>query len=170
MRVELGRGARLIDNGDGTVTGTKTGLMWEKKTSDGSVHDVGKTFQWSSSGTDFDGTAKTAFIDKLNDVAGGGAGCFAGYCDWRLPSVGQDGGTAELETILDKTQGFCGGGTSGACVLPGLGSTQSGGYWSSTPFASNPYGAWVVFFNVGSVSNDLGKDSISYVRAVRGGL
>ena len=39
-----GGGARLIDNGDGTVTGTKTGLMWEKKTSDGSVHDVGKTF------------------------------------------------------------------------------------------------------------------------------
>ncbi len=22
----------------------------------------------------------------LNDLAGGGAGCFAGYCDWRIPN------------------------------------------------------------------------------------
>jgi hypothetical protein len=146
--------------------------MWEKKTYDGTVHAVGARYSWSTGAPwKFDGTAKTDFLDKLNDEpTHDPANCFAGYCDWRLPSVGEDGGTRELETILDKTQGFCGGGTSGACVLPGLGSTQSGGYWSSTPFASNPYGAWVVFFNVGSVSNDLGKDSISYVRAVRGGL
>ncbi|HYC55817.1 MAG TPA: hypothetical protein VEL28_12860 [Candidatus Binatia bacterium] len=41
----------------------------------------------STPGTDdFDGTAKTAFLDRLNDLANGGANCFAGHCDWRLPS------------------------------------------------------------------------------------
>jgi hypothetical protein len=77
---------RFIDNGDGTVSDTTTGLMWEKKTTDGSVHEVSKTFTWSTgSPYNFDGTAKTAFLDVLNDVAGSGAHCFAGYCDWRLP-------------------------------------------------------------------------------------
>jgi len=30
---------RFIDHGDGTVTDTRTGLMWEQKTDDGSIHD-----------------------------------------------------------------------------------------------------------------------------------
>jgi len=55
--------------------------MWEKKTTDGSVHDVNKTYTWSSGGNAFNGTAKTTFLDKLNDVAHGGVDCFAGYCD-----------------------------------------------------------------------------------------
>lgn len=165
-------GPRFIDNGDGTVTDTKTGLMWEKKTTDGSVHDVTKTFTWSTGTNDFDGTAKTAFLDKLNDVAGGGAHCFAGYCDWRLPN--EDGqnppgtGPKELETILDLTQGNCGGGT-GACVVPALSPTAASGYWSATPDAGSPGGAWAVGFSNGSMgSNDKSIDF--YVRAVRGGL
>jgi hypothetical protein len=31
---------RYVDNGDGTVTDNTTHLMWEKKTTDGSVHDL----------------------------------------------------------------------------------------------------------------------------------
>ena len=162
---------RFIDNGDGTVTDTRTGLMWEKKTTDGSVHDVTKTFTWSSSGTAFDGTAQTDFLDVLNDVAGGGVRCFAGYCDWRLPSEegrNTPGGPTELETILDYTQGNCGGGT-GACVVPAFAPTQSHGYWSSTTDATVPSGAWLVTFLSGDV--DTGIKSLStYVRAVRGGL
>jgi hypothetical protein len=30
-----------MDNGDGTITDVNTGLMWEKKSQDGGVHDVG---------------------------------------------------------------------------------------------------------------------------------
>ena len=167
-------GPVLVDNGDGTVTDTVTGLMWEKKTTDGSLHDVTKTYTWSSSGTSFDGTAKTAFLDKLNDTAGGGAHCFARHCDWRLPSVGKDGGKAELETIVDTTQGYCGGKpfidySQGACVYPALGPTASTSYWSSTTYGFNPSGAWNVFFNSGFVDGYLKSNSTS-VRAVRGGL
>lgn len=60
--------------------------MWEKKTPDGSVHDVTNNYTWSSSSGNFDRTAKTAFLDVLNDIAGDGVHCFADYCDWRLTS------------------------------------------------------------------------------------
>jgi len=165
-------GPRFIDSGDGTVTDTKTGLMWEKKTTDDSVHDVTKTFTWSTGTNDFDGTAKTAFLDVLNDVAGGGAHCFAGYCDWRLPN--EDGqnppgtGPKELETILDLTQGNCGGGT-GPCVVPALSPTRSNVYWSATTNAGDPNFAWASHFGNGSVN--IGNKTIPfYVRAVRSGL
>lgn len=165
---------RFIDNGDGTVSDTTTGLMWEKKTTDGSVHDMSMVFSWTSTvgGVNFDGTAKTAFLDILNDVAGGGAHCFAGYCDWRLPTsggnpVGSSGEPAEVETILDLTQGGCGGGT-GACVVPALSPTQSSDYWSATTTVS-PQFAWRMSFGLGFVS---GVDKITelFVRAVRSGL
>jgi hypothetical protein len=162
---------RFIDNGDGTVTDTTTALMWEKKTTDGSVHDVGKTYTWSTGDNNFDGTAKTDFLDKLNDVAGGGQHCFAGYCDWRLPNEeGQNtpGAPEELETILDHTQGNCGGGT-GPCVFPALGLTQYNDYWSATTYASNPNFAWFVGFYFGDASFTT-KISYGYVRAVRSGL
>jgi predicted heme/steroid binding protein len=169
---------RFIDNGDGTVTDTTTALMWEKKTTDGSVHDVGNTYTWSTGTGDynFDGTAKTDFLDKLNDTAGGGQHCFAGYCDWRLPNEeGQNtpGAPEELETILDYTQGNCGGGT-GPCVFPALGPTQliqsrPDYYWSATTIAGYPPTAFGVGFDFGAVTFFTKPFSL-YVRAVRSGL
>jgi len=165
-------GPRFVDNGDGTVTDTKTGLMWEKKTTDGSVHDMNKTYTWSTGTNDPDGTVFTVFLAKLNDTLGGGAHCFAGYCDWRLPS--EDGqnppgtGPEELETIVDQTQGVCGGGT-GACVYPALAPTALNGYWSATTVAGNPGFDVSVYFETGNASYE-GKTSHGYVRAVRSGL
>jgi len=162
---------RFIDNGDGTVTDTKTGLMWEKKTTDGSVHEVTKIFSWSGIGIIFDGTAKTDFLDKLNDEpTHDPANCFAGYCDWRLPSLGQDGGTAEVETILDKTQGSCAGALGAACVYPALGPTVADFYWSATTNAGETNKAWSLSFGTGLVSGTGLKAASNWVRAVRGGL
>jgi hypothetical protein len=39
---------RFVDNGDGTVTDTRTGLMWEQKTDDGSIHDKDNVYTWST--------------------------------------------------------------------------------------------------------------------------
>lgn len=158
---------RFVDNDNGTVTDRQTCLVWEKKTTDGSVHDVNNNYSWSSTGSAFDGTAKTQFFDTLNDLAGSGVHCFTDHCDWRLPSVGRDGGSAELETIVDKTQGFCSGGI-GACADPALGPTASWYYWSSTTDANFSNFAWYVYFHNGDVGGG-NKSGSNRVRAVRGG-
>src|SRR5207247_8582198 len=48
---DLQKGAPLsyTDNGDGTITDNNTGLMWEKLSMDGSVHDVSTTYPWARS-------------------------------------------------------------------------------------------------------------------------
>ncbi|HEY8514624.1 MAG TPA: DUF1566 domain-containing protein [Candidatus Binatia bacterium] len=65
--------ATFVDNGDGTITDARTGLMWEKLSDDDSIHDRDNLF------THADATAVK--IATLN------ASHFAGYDDWRLPTV-----------------------------------------------------------------------------------
>ncbi len=161
---------RLVDNGDGTVTDRQTGLMWEKKTTDGSAHDVGNYYTWSTSGTAPDGSAFTTFLNTLNGGATGVGNCvsadgstqsggFAGYCDWRLPTI------AELQTILLAPYP-CG---TNPCIDSAFGPTQSNFYWSATTVAGGSFGAWDVDFFTGGVGGNI-KPNDLYVRAVRGGL
>src|SRR5439155_26311809 len=98
-------------------------------------HDVDNTYTWSSSGTAADGTAFTDFLSRLNACTSSDGSTvtavFAGHCDWRLPPI------AELRTILDTSQGNCGGG-SGAGIGPNFGPTAASDYWSSTTLAGSP--------------------------------
>lgn len=64
------------------VKDTKTGLLWEVKTTDGSIHDRERTFGYES--------AKEEFIQVLNSTH------FGGFSDWRLPT------TDELLSIRAK--------------------------------------------------------------------
>ena len=139
--------ARYVDNGDGTVTDTQTGRMWEQKvTGSGFPHGVDLTFQWSSTFTAPDGGAFTSFLGALNNcVSSDGnsvTGGFAGHCDWRLPSI------VELQTIL-LAPFPCG---TSPCIDPIFGPTAASGYWSSSTFAGLvPAHAWGVNFFNGSV-------------------
>jgi len=54
------------------VRDTQTGLIWEAKTTDGSVHDAGNLYTWQET--------KEVFLAELN-----GSG-FGGFNDWRLPN------------------------------------------------------------------------------------
>jgi hypothetical protein len=148
--------ARFADNGDGTVTDWLTGLQWEQKTDDATIHDKDNVYSWTATPpfTAANGTAFTSFLAPLN-----GGGCFAGQCDWRLPTV------AELQTILLAPYPC----TTSPCVDEGLfGPTVAIGYWSATANADLPGFAWVVNFNDGDVVN-INKDGADYVRAVRSG-
>ena len=60
-----------------------TGLIWEVKTTDGSIHGRKKTFTWEE--------AKHSFIHQLNNNQ------FGGFSDWRLPTV------KELASISNKS-------------------------------------------------------------------
>ena len=74
---------------------------------------------------------------------------------------------AELETILDLSQGICGGGF-GACINPIFGPTAASGYWSAVTLAVGPSFAWRVLFDSGGVGN-ASKLFNYHVRAVRTG-
>jgi hypothetical protein len=50
--VGAGGALRYADNGDGTISDLNTGLMWEKKSDDGSIHDKDDVHSWSGTGTE----------------------------------------------------------------------------------------------------------------------
>ena len=131
--------ACYLDHGDGTVTDTATGLMWTKNANHGMLLM----------------DAATAYCQNL---------VFAGYSDWRLPSVQvKKSGKAELETL-----GHPGGGVP--YEMPGTPFTgvQPGSYWSGVTNASDKDAAWCMYMGSGAKSLGM-KTSASYVWPVRGG-
>ena len=165
-------------NGDGTATDYDTGLQWEQKTSDGSVHDTGNLYTWSDGGGGFtqpDGTAFKVFLGTLNnrtnDDGTETSRCFAGHCDWRLPAIG------ELAGIVDLSAPGCSTFTGRPCIDQTVfGPTVADNYWSAATDAvgaheeaPGPSFAWAVDFNDGGVGfGDKGNDGS--VRGVRSAL
>jgi len=132
------------------------GLMWIKQDDGGGIHDKDNLYTWSASGTAFDGTVKTDFLDVLNDVDNGGANCFGGFCDWRLPEVEKDGGLEELDSLVNSSQpvskilrefnNICGVGCSTTqCSC----NNETAFYWSSIPVSQQTNFAWGVRFSDG---------------------
>jgi hypothetical protein len=144
----------FTDNGDGTITDNNSGLMWEKLSDDGSIHDKDTTYSWAN-----------AFASKVATLNGTS---FAGYDDWRVPSV------AELETLKNfgayspAVYSTFNTDCVAACTVATCSCTQSGYYWSSTTFRSAPANAWHVSHIGGATDGSL-KTSGLYVRAVRAG-
>ena len=164
---------RFVDNGDGTITDYQTGLMWEKKSDDNSIHDVDKLHTWSQPvpSTGPNGTAYTVFLTTLNSGSG-----FAGHKDWRLPEVDKDGGSEELDSLLDLGQGGApyifdefNSSCTPACSVSTCSCTAPDFYWSSTTyvFPGDSLDAWAVNFG-DTYTIPYGKEDPLYVRAVRG--
>lgn len=135
---------RWTSHGNGTASDRLTGLQWELKTKDGGIHDWG--------GAEGYEIAAMAFIGRLNTSP-----CFAGYCDWRLPTVD------ELQSITEPGYPSC---TSAPCTtIPGP--TASGPTWTSTGNTSGG-GRWVVDFSNAYVQSKAITEKL-FMRAVRGG-
>ena len=129
---------RWTEHSDGTATDRLTGLQWELKTDDGSIHDKDNEYSWSgAASSENDGTVISVFMQTLNQSP------FAGYNDWRLPTVD------ELQSISIGPV-HCQGAPCSA--IPG--ETASAFYWSATDYdgiAVFPGYAWGVEFDVGTL-------------------
>jgi len=119
-----------------------TGLIWEKKTDDGSIHDRDNQFDWYD--------ALGVFISEVNGTS------FGGHSDWRIPSI------KELASITDLGKYNPATNTNFFC------NTLSSDYWSSTTAAYNTDFAWYVDLDRGHV-NYYDKSKSNYARAVCGG-
>jgi len=198
-----GVACRFLNNGDGTTTDLDTLRMWENKDDTGGIHDKDKLFTWTLGFFDTApvGTVFTVFLDTLNNRCNldetrpcvGNADCaeanngpggpcgFRGYRDWRLAEVNKDGGTEELESLVDQSVPGCGvppfnpcvdpvfnDGCVAACTLTDCSCTAATNYWSATTRADIPAFVRVVQFVLGFVSST-NKDFDIPARAVRGG-
>jgi len=166
---------RYKDNGDGTVTDLSSGLQWEQKNAGDDVpdytnpHDADNAYTWGNLpecpivGCP-NGTVFTDFLGRLNynmtDKTTTYWPCFAGHCDWRLPTI------FELATIMDFNSPTCGG---GACVDPIFGPTGTTMGSSSTAIDQDPFSAyaWAVFSYTGFKNPIPKTSSVFQFRAVR---
>jgi hypothetical protein len=160
---ELQRGlARAyVDNGDGTITDAVTGLMWEKLSDDGSIHDADAAYGWPD--------ALAVKLATLNTSP-----CFAGHCDWRVPNVN------ELISVIDYS-------TSAPAVPPAFNSACVPGcdvtacsctrdlsfFWSSS-FRRRSFAPGASLLAVwartgGMTAGYMNGDTPFNLRAVRGG-
>lgn len=144
------------DNGDGTITDNRTGLMWEKLSDDGSIHDKNNVYSWTS-----------AFSGKIATLNSGGG--FAGYTDWRLPNVnelyslmiqGSDERPA-MDTVFNTA-------CTAGCTVTTCSCAGNSRHLSATPSHSSPNKAWYVDLDYGGFVFPGDKVSTFTVRGVRG--
>lgn len=143
-----------VDNFDGTVVDTETGLIWAKCSLGQNwvenIPDDGSDDQCSGTGNAYTWEAALEAVQVAN------SGSYLGHADWRLPNK------TELESIVES-----------ACFDPAINSnrfpsTNVSLHWASSVYAGNNFNAWVVDFGYGSVGS-LAKNSSTHIRVVRGG-
>ena len=105
-----------VDNGDGTVTGISTGLMWQQEWGD--VNSDGES-AWNDEAT---WQQALQYCENLK---------LAGHSDWRLPNI------RELQSIADH-------GRWAPAIDPVF--SSRGRHWASTSLAFRPDYAWLVDF------------------------
>jgi hypothetical protein len=170
--IQKGLSPMFSDLGNGVIKDQRTGLFWEKKSDDGSIHDKDNSYTWCSSGGEYicntdgspmDGTMVTTFLAGLNTPP-----CSGGFCDWRIPNVRELATLVNYEAVNPATFGAFNAGCSVGCTVTTCSCTISDFYWSSSTFQDFPVYAWAVRFHNG-VTRDVFKADGGYVRAVRGG-
>jgi len=130
-----------VGHGNGTVTDTRTGLMW-KQCAEGH----------SGEGCQNGSLLRLTWADAIAQAE---TTSFAGYADWRLPNV------KELASLVEECR-------VSPTVNTNLFPNTSGTFWSSSPNVVSASRAWYVRFLDGAVRPDL-RGTTYHVRLVRGG-
>lgn len=141
--------SQFTAHGDGTVTHNTSRLMWK-------VCSEGQT--WSSPGGVATCSGNAAGYDYEGAFALADGQTFAGYSDWRMPSV------QELASLVETCRGSPISNTINNVVFP---ATPSDIFWTGSPNASTT-AAWSVAFFSGSVLSDRPRFFPLQARLVRG--
>lgn len=142
--------SQFIDNGDGTVTDTKTNLIWQKcpDGQSGTRCEIGtpQTYTWQNA-------LQRAY--NLNNSSG-----FANSVDWRVPNI------KELLSIVEHG---CNNPSINREFFPAV---PTATFWSSTPqnnsiyTSSGQYKVHTIYFSNGITSTSA-KTDLLYLRLVR---
>ncbi|MEQ1597038.1 MAG: DUF1566 domain-containing protein [Casimicrobium sp.] len=135
-------------NGDGTVTDTETGLVWDR-------------CLWGLYGADCGSGSFSVYTwrEALNAVKFANGVSAHGFDDWRLPNKN------ELESFAQRGVGFP---AIDSAAFPGLSTLERLYAWSSTTVAFSPDSAWSLDFYAGVFGYNYKTDPLP-VRLVRGG-
>ena len=142
---------RYCDNGDGTVTDTRTNLVWLKNANCSAMSPA----NWQ--------TAMNNAAALANGTCGLTDGSQAGY--WRLPLVGE--WQSMVDTRFTNPALSNAGGTGHWIPGDAFFGVKSMLYWSSSPNVNNPAEIWYVDLSDGDVYS--GSVAVVYVWPVRGG-
>ena len=157
-----------------------TGLTWEVKTSDGSVYDKSKQFQWggiTAIGYDSDSADKGTYYDSATSIANSNDGSdyswdtlvntansgsgLCGGIGWRVPTL------SELHSLADYGFFMRHGGMSTPSIDENyFPNAIDSIYLSATPYVIDNTKAWYVHFYNSSISK-INRSSAYYVRLVR---
>lgn len=123
--------ARFVDNGDGTVTDSKTDLVWKKcvegLSGEACAEGEATVLNWGEA------LLYMSEHNKQGDL---------GYTDWRLPNI------RELSTLVETR---CMNPAINEEVFPG---TPAGHVWTSSPYHFYTHYSWYVDFGHGSANYD----------------
>ena len=146
MSMRMAKATDYVDNGDGTVTDTRTGLMW-------------KQCLEGQSGADCEGSAgQFNWDDAMKIPQTVNQRGFAGYHDWRLPTI------KELESLVMRGRIRPSIYTE---MFPNIPTSYDSYAWSCSPNTIDTSYAWGVYFEYGC-SYDYCRSSCNSVRLVRG--
>lgn len=136
--------SQLQDNGNGTITDRKTGLIWkqcvEGLSGNTCASGSAEIFSWQQA------------LQRAQTVNSGGG--FAGASDWRVPTI------KELSSLVEQQ---CAGPAINLTRFPNPGSDF---VWSSSAVAGDADSAWGVYFGSGNANWNV-KDNSGQLRLVR---
>ena len=153
--IQAGATLRYRVNQNGTITDMTTGLVWEKKSADGSIHHKDIGYTWDD--------AFAVHVATLNAME------FAGYDDWRVPNVKELQSILNFEHFTPAVSPAFNSNCVAGCTVTTCSCTTDSFHWTSTSLATDPsMYAWAVRFDLGHI-DAWGKSTHFSVRAVRGG-
>lgn len=118
------------------VMDKNTGLTWELKTTDNSIHSRAKDYRWGGIGAEKNGSVFFADWNLLITQSNKEKLC--GFNDWRVPTI------AELKSLIITTQ-------QGLRIdTEYFFDTKDSPYWSSSAYGNYPEHAQTVHFGTGN--------------------